>query len=132
MNNINSDSYMTQGQMKCHPPNFILVGGSNNLANLFREQTNNKSNPTKKNHQPLLNFVTGSPDIIIWQAENTIEPYKAYKKYKRLGIYCHFQIFKFAHFQIVLRSKKYLYEHIIYGTSKITMLIYSKFICVAA
>ena len=72
MININSDSYMTQGQMKCHPPNLILVGRSNNLANLFREQTNNKSKANQKNHQPLLNFVTGSPHIIICQAENTI------------------------------------------------------------
>ena len=68
MNNINSDSYMTQGQMKCHPPNLILVGMSNNLANLFREQTNNKSNPTRN---ILWIFATESPDIC--QSENAID-----------------------------------------------------------
>ena len=56
------------------PSQFNFVGRSNNLANLFREQKNNKSNTTKK--ITLLNFVTGSPDIIICQAENTIDRYQ--------------------------------------------------------
>ena len=58
------------------PSQFNFVGRSNNLANLFREQTNNKSKANQKKPQPLLNFVTGSPDIIVCQAENTIERYQ--------------------------------------------------------
>ena len=38
------------------PSQFNFVGRSNNLANLFREQTNNKSNPTRKKSPATFKF----------------------------------------------------------------------------